>query len=167
MTGARDVGRDGLQASRCLFIVFPAREASCFLTLERHLDPTGAHPTCHSCRVSHDKSMVRNVLGNHRTRSDQSIAPDCNATQDGGIGADRRTSFYERSPQLSHPRNLAARVRYVRKDHRWSAEHIVLEGHSFVYGNVVLNLHAIADQDIRSHHHVLPDLALFSYTGTF
>src|SRR5262245_47628210 len=80
MTGARDVGRDGLQASRCLFIVFPAREASCFLALERHLDPTGAHPTCHSCRVCHDKSMVRNVLGNHRTRSDQSIAPDCNAT---------------------------------------------------------------------------------------
>src|ERR1035438_5954045 len=54
---------------------------------------------------------------------------------------------------------MASRAHHVAKNHRWTAEDVVLQNAPGIHGYVILDLDITAVRDIRRDHHVLADVA--------
>ena len=81
---------------------------------------------------------------------------------DGGVCADCRAATNQGSAVFALSRDGAARIVYVRKDHAWSAENIVLQSHCIVHRYVVLDSDVVADSDVISDEDVLTENAFSS-----
>ena len=52
---------------------------------------------------------------------------------------------------------------YIGKYHRRAAEHLVLQGNTFVYGDIVLDFTSFSDCHIRTDYDILADCTALSY----
>src|SRR5580704_10971830 len=59
---------------------------------------------------------------------------------------------------------MTAWIHHIGKNHRRTAKNVILEFHAGVYRHVVLDLYAVTDDDVRRDHHVLTDVAFFTYS---
>ena len=119
-----------------------------------------AHPAGDPCRVTHHESEIRNVSGDDGAGADKSISADRHSAYDGAIGSQSRAMPDKRRTQLVHPADFASRIVDIGKHNRWAAKYVVLERDSFVYRDIILNFHSVADGDIRPDHDVLTDPAI-------
>ena len=118
---------------------------------------TNAHPTDDPPGISHNQSKIRHVFGHHRAGTDKGVLPDGDAANDCTIGAESRAPANQGRAQFVHPPDLAARVKHVGKNHRRAAKYIVLESHTFIDGDVILDFHPVANIDIGADDYILPN----------
>src|SRR5262245_1183012 len=146
-------------------VVLAAARAACAVfgigCAEAHFEAhaTIARPSAQPARVAIDDGVVRHVARDHGARADEAVLAERHAADDGGVGTDRCAAAHERLLVLLLALDVAARVDHVGEHHRRTAEHVVLEDHAGVYGDVVLHLHIVADAALRRDDHVLPDVA--------
>ncbi len=128
------------------------------------LDPVSAntHPADDGAWIAYDESEVGNILCYDAARTDKSVLPNGNTTNDCTVCAETRTSSNQRGAKLTHTTNLAAWVEDVSKNHRRTAEYFILKRHAFINADVILNLNSIANTHIRAYHHILTDVAVFA-----
>src|SRR5437016_3696640 len=112
-------------------------------------------PSDSAGRVSNDQREVRHAPGNHRAGPDKGITPDGDATHDGGIGAHRTAPLQPGGLVQRVPVDLGARVDDVRQDTRRSEKHIIVNHHTRIDRDIVLNLDVVADRRPTIDVHVL------------
>src|ERR1043166_1253419 len=112
-------------------------------------------------RDAHNQGMGRYVARHDAAGPNHGVFPDPMAANDGGIGPDGSAALHQRGPEFILPAHMSAGVQYIGKHHTGSAKHVILERNAVEDRDIVLNLAAAADRDIRSDHHVLSDHAPF------
>src|SRR5580693_1220733 len=101
-----------------------------------------------------DESVVRYVVGNNSAGCDKCIAADGCATHYRAVCSERGSPFHQRPVKFMFANYVTARIDDIRKNHRRAAEHIALQLHTFIDGDIVLNFDAIshdypgADDDV-------------------
>src|SRR5262249_29767995 len=95
------------------------------------------------------------VLCHHRSGTDEGIASNGDATDDGAVSPQSGAALHECAFDFVHATDLAARIDDVCKDHRRAAKDGVFERHAFVNRDIVLDLHLVADADVGTDHDVL------------
>jgi hypothetical protein len=80
-------------------------------------------------------------------------------TNDGSIRSDRCSFLYQRVFVFVLADDLAARIDYVRKNHRRAAKDVILQLDTRVQRDVVLNFHVIADSNSWANDDVLAQVA--------
>src|SRR5215831_11345511 len=93
---------------------------------------TNTHPSDDPAGISHNKCKIRHVFCYHRAGTDKGVLPNGDTADDRTVCPESRTSANERRAQFIHAPDLAARVKYVGKDHRRAAKYIVLQSHTLV-----------------------------------
>src|SRR6185369_7987661 len=135
------------------------------LPLRRQVEPppNAAHPPDRAGGDAADQAVRRHVASHDRASRDKRIFADRDSADDGAVGAERRTTLHQRGRKFFLPADEGAWVDDVREDHRWSAEHVLLQRHVVVYRNIVLDpaavtdRHAIADKHVLAEHDVRAD----------
>src|SRR5688572_4619962 len=82
------------------------------------------------------------------------------ATDDRGIGSDRRAAPDSRLFEFILARNVCTRIDDVGKDAARTTKNIVVEHHAFIQADVVLDLATVADAHLWPDHDVLSDRAV-------
>lgn len=141
-----------------------AREILWRLALPAHDLSAAADPPKMPCWVPCHELVRLNRLGYYRTGGDHRIAPDRVATDDRGIGSDRRPLTYQSGYDLPGLR-FCSREHVVREHGAGPHEHSILQGHSRINRHVVLDLAAIAYHGTGVDEHVLAKSAPGSHTG--
>ena len=116
---------------------------------------TNAHPTDDPSGVSRNQRKMRHVLCHHRPGTDKGISPDGNTAHDGTVGAESRTSANQGRTQFIHAPDFATRIKHVGEDHRRSAEHVIIESHAFINGDVILDFDPVANVHIGPNDNIL------------
>src|SRR6185312_7590117 len=127
----------------------------------RKLLATLAYPTHSSCRHADHQRVWRNVLRHDCSRANETELSQRGAADDRRVGSDGRTALHESCAVFVLPRHVAARIDDVGEHHRRPAEHVIFERHTFVDGNVVLDLHVGPDARAVHHDDILPQRASF------
>ena len=110
--------------------------------------------------------MVGDVPGDDGPGADKGVPADRDAADDGAVGPQGGAPPDDGGPDLVHLRDLRPGVVDVREDHGGAAEDPFLQGNPLVDGDVVLDLAAGADGDIRADDDVLADVAPLAHGGT-
>jgi hypothetical protein len=129
---------------------------------ERNAVSANAHPTHDPAGVSHNQRKIRNISGHHGTRADESVLAYGYSAHDRAVRAESRSFTYQSRSQFVHPPDLAARIEYVRKHHRGTAEYVILKGHAVIDGDIILDFDSVADGNIRANNDILPDPAILA-----
>lgn len=130
------------------------------------LHAAGAYPSTNLCRIPINESKIRNVARDHASGADKRVPADHNPAHDRAISPERSPAPYHGGAILVSAAHMAPRIHDVREDHRWSAEHIVFENATRIHGNIVLNFHVPAQNNIRRYDHVLTDVTVLSNPAT-
>ena len=104
-----------------------------------------AHPADGPGRIAESQGMVGDVPGNHGPRADKGLASDGHPADNGRIGSDGRPLLDAGGTNLIHFTDFSPGVVDVGKDHGWTAENPILQGHTLIDAYVVLNLAVVAD----------------------
>jgi len=107
--------------------------------------------------------VVGDVFCDNRAGTDEGVAADGVAADDGAVGTECCAFFDEGGTHLVHFADFRTRVEDVGKDHRGAAEDAVFQGDAFVNGDIVLNFTFVADDGVGADDDVLADVAVFSY----
>lgn len=121
-----------------------------------------AHPTDLLRGYASDEGERRDISRNDGTRSDEAIFAECRSTNDRGIGTYRRATPDKRWSEFVFAFNLCPRIPDVRKDTRRATENTVFQCDAGIDTHVVLDLAAIADNNIGADHYILSDSAIFT-----
>src|SRR5262249_52095169 len=126
-----------------------------------HSAPT--HPALDSTGIAVHERVVRHIASHQSPRADESVLADCHSAQDGAVGTKTCTSPYEGRSELLHSPDFAPWIEYIGEHHRGSTEVVILECHPLEHRNVILDLDAVTDGDVRPDHNVLADSAVPSH----
>src|SRR5439155_821977 len=121
--------------------------------------PAAADPPDPARRDAAHQPIGEDAAPDHRARPDQGVLPDGNAADDRRIGTDRGPSLHQGALVLVFARDVAPGSHHVGEHAARSTEHVVLQLHALVDGDIVLDLHVRPDAGARHHHHVLPQIA--------
>jgi len=107
--------------------------------------------------------MVRDILGHHRPASYKCPSSDGYAANNGSIGPDGGSFLYQRLQIASPPLGVLRPGGQVVGEHTGgAAEHMVLQCHTFIQRNIILDLAAVADCYIVGDVHVLSERAVLA-----
>ncbi len=106
--------------------------------------------------------MIRNISCDYCTGSDEGVLSQGYSADDGGVGTDCGSFFYQRRPSLIHFPHFRPRIVHICKNHGRTAEDSILKGHALVNRNVVLNLAVAPNCNIRANDNVLTDVTFFA-----
>src|SRR5881628_1127414 len=116
-----------------------------------------AHPPGLSCRISHHKRVVRNVLCYHRTCGDKRVPSDRDTANNCRVRANGTTALQNGLFVQRVPVDLGAWVADVGQHAGWPQEHLVLNDGPRVDGDIVLDLDAVSNHRSAIHVDVLAD----------
>jgi hypothetical protein len=116
-----------------------------------------AHPTGRPRRVAKHELMCCDVLGHHRTGSNQAVFAELGAANDRGVRAYRCGAAYERGCQ--HPIAGRPGIEVVREHCGGAHERLVLELDARVHRHIVLDLDSITDAHPGVDEHVGAELS--------
>src|ERR1700693_3550194 len=125
-------------------------------------DSAVAYPTALCSGNTDHQSVVRYVLGHHSSSGNEAVLPKCYSADDGCISPNGSASLDERLAVLMLAAHVAARIDHVRKDHGRSAEDIILQFYSGINGDVILDLHVVANFDAWADDNVLTKIAFLA-----
>ena len=108
-------------------------------------------------RYADHQGKVGHVFLHHGTGTDKGVAPHGAAADDGGVGTDGGSVFYQGAAVLGLARHGRARVVHIGKHHARAAEHVILERDGIVDADIVLDLDVVADQHVIADEHVLAE----------
>lgn len=119
-----------------------------------------ADPSSLLSRNTYYKCVIRDILCHHSTCCNKSIAPDRNAADDGGIGADggaatNKSFFIKRVAD-----HLRAGVGDVGQDAGRAEEDVRFDGDAFIDRDIVLDL------DVVAYDHVVADVDVLAKDAT-
>lgn len=105
-------------------------------------------------------------MGDDGARPDQGVCTYRIPAYDRRIRSDGCVMFnVRRKPRLFTPREPRARCEIVGEDAGWSAEHPVIQYHTFIQRDVILDPAVVADNDIIAHVHILTERAILPDLG--
>lgn len=133
--------------------------ASCCAVYEVQSSPVSADPTYPSCRIPNDERVIRHVLDDDATRTDERPTPNGAAGNDSTVGPKRCATQNPRWLEVASP-HLGSRIAYVREHAAWAEKYLVFEGDSVVNADVVLNPAGVADNDVARNEYILPEHAI-------
>ncbi len=119
-----------------------------------------AHPSNVASRDASNECQRRHISVYDRTSSDKGASAHSNATDDGAVGAECRSSLDDGIAVFILSGHSGTRVVDICKDHAWPAEHIVLQSDIVVYGDVVLDFDVVSDRDPVAHKDILTKRAV-------
>ena len=120
------------------------------------------HPSLDSGRHPVDKSIIGDIFIDQSSGPDKSIVPDSQTAENGRISADAGALLDERLAEFVLSRPMTSGIDDVRKNHRGAAKDVVLQGHSCVNGNVILDFHIVPNDHPGSDARILSDDAVLS-----
>jgi hypothetical protein len=124
-----------------------------------------ANPADLTGRISDDKGVVGHIPRHHRSGADKRISAECCSANDGGIGTDGRPPLHQRGPNLIHLADCRTGIVDVGEHYRRAAKDIVLQGHPFVDGDIVLDLAPLTNHNVGPDDNVLSDVTVGSDHG--
>ena len=127
---------------------------------------TFADPAELTGRNSYHKGVVLDILGNDGARTDEGRAAYGVTTDNGTVGTEGGTFLDECLGIDAVNREMGTGCRDIGENAGGAAEHIVLNLHTFIDGNIVLNTDAIADADIVANVDILTQGAVLAQTST-
>ena len=132
------------------------------------IEPVAAltHPIDLFGRIPHHKGVVGRTPGNNSSGTNKGVRPDSIAADNSSIRPNSSTFLHEGRPHLVHPRDVGPGIEDVGENHGWSAKDIILKGHPLVYGYIVLDLAAIANDYSRAYNDILTYGAVLPYLRT-
>src|SRR5262249_50799273 len=89
----------------------------------------------------------RDIPRHNRPRGDEAVLAQSAAADDGGVGADRCAAPHQGGQELALAFDLRSRVHYVGEYTGRAAKDPVLERHSWIDRDIVLQLAAVTDRD--------------------
>ena len=96
------------------------------------------------CGIAKEQGKWRNGFGHNGTSANEGVGSDVVATHDGGVGPDG-SPFPDVGPGIvSFAHDGAAGIDDVGEDTTWAKKNIVIAGHAFINGDVVLHLDVVA-----------------------
>ena len=108
--------------------------------------------------------MIRNILGHYRTGANKCISANGYSADDGTVGAKGGALFHQCGSDFLHPRDMRTGVVDIGEDHGRSTEDLLLlNGHSFVDRDIVLNLTSIAYLNVGTDNNILTNITVFPY----
>ena len=117
--------------------------------------PMTAHPSLKSAWNSHDKAIIRHVLGDDGAGGNEGVAAEGDAADDGGIGSDGGAAADQGPLVEAVPFDLTAGIGDICQDAGGSQEDVIFNFGARVDGDVVLHFDVGADLDIVGDHGVL------------
>ena len=100
---------------------------------------TLTHPPNLSRRIANHQGMGRHVLGDHRAGSYKGVFTYNHTADYGGVCPDGGASLNPGRLKLVHPWYLRPGVINIGEDRRRTHENVILKGHSFIDGDIVLD----------------------------
>jgi len=114
-------------------------------------------------RGTHSNSIVRDVLSDYGSCSDQCVLSDRHAWGYRGACPDGRVTLHQGLEKF--PFSMRSRMLVIRECHVWRDEHVILNGHACRNEDEWANLavvayrHSFFNIDVRIYLRVLSDLA--------
>src|SRR5467141_1636633 len=114
-------------------------------------------------RGTHSNSIVRDVLSDYGSCSDQCVLANRHARDDRGARADRRMTLHKGLEKF--PFSMRSGMLVICERHVWRDEYIIFNGHTCGYEDERANLaivaysHSFFNVDVRVYLRVLSDLA--------
>ena len=109
--------------------------------------------------------MVGDVFRDDRAGTDEGVAADGVAADDGAVSAKCCASFDKGGSHLVHFADFRPRVVDVCENHRWATEDTIFQSDAFVNADVVLDFALVANDCVRADDDVLADVAVLSDFG--
>lgn len=95
------------------------------------------------------------VTRHHSASADERIRADCDAANDGCVGADGGSALNQGSAEFVLAAHVGARIDDIGENATRAAKHVVLEIHALIERDVVLDLAAVADPHVWASHDIL------------
>lgn len=124
-----------------------------------------AHPADLAGRDASHKCIGHNVFSDDGASGDEGVFTQCEAADDGGIGADGDALFHQGTPVFALADDGRAGVTDVGEDHAGTAKDVVFQSHGVIDADVVLDLAVIADENIVADEDVLAERATLADTS--
>src|SRR6185437_4473471 len=130
-----------------------------------------AHPSYLARRRSNHESEIRNVLGNNCSRCHERVATDGYSGNNRRIGANCASPLQMGQFVEVMPAYLGARISYVRQYTGRAEKDIIINFHTGIDRNIVLDLDVIAnhgatvDIDVLANNRMLPDTGPFHHVS--
>lgn len=145
------------------FVLFVALFACSYRTLIKvQLFPAFAYPAAYPGRIAHHQGKVRHVFRNYAPGAYESIPSNVMPANDGCIGSDGSTFFYNGLPVFILPVYMAPGVDYICENTGRPQEYIILTNYAGIQRYVVLYLAAVSYFYSRRNHNILSDVAAVS-----
>src|SRR3990172_1088478 len=120
-------------------------------------------PSLLFCRDTRKDSIIRHIGLDDCTGAYHGISPDGGSAYNCGICAYGSASFDKGRQELMLSLDKGPWIVYIGKYHRRAAEHLVFQGHTFVYRDIVLDFTSVSYCHIRADDYVLADYTVLSY----
>jgi hypothetical protein len=131
-------------------------------TRKRKPGRANAHPPGDPAGISHHERKIRDILRHNRAGPDEGILSDGNTAQDRAVRTESRAFAHQRAAEFAHSLDFASRIEHIGENHGGAAKYVVFQGDPFINRDVILNLNAIANSDIRSDDNILADTAMLA-----
>ncbi len=113
-------------------------------------------------RIAGYQGVIGDILRHDSARTNEGIASNGMAADDGAVGPQGGTFFNDGETYLVHLADLGPWVVDVGEHHGRTTEDAVFQGDALVNGDVVLDLAFVADGNVRTDDHVLTDVAVIA-----
>lgn len=148
-----------------LHLVLPAglrAMENCILIRSGQAETMATHPTLLPSWNTHHERIIRHIAVDDSSGSDEGIAPNGDATDNGGIGANGGTPFNQSFLIFVTTVNLTAGIDDIGEDAGGTQETVVFDDDAGVDGDIVLDLDVVTEDDTRGDDHILAEAAVFA-----
>ncbi len=118
-------------------------------------ETTLAHPTFYPGGVAVYQSVVRDIPGDDSARANKAVPAQSDTADDGGVGANGSALANPSLAIFILAGDMAARVDHVGENAGGTQEAVVLNDHSGIDGDIVLDLDVVAEDHAGGDDHIL------------
>src|SRR5205823_5911315 len=116
-----------------------------------------------------DQRKIRDIFDHYGPGPNKGVLPNRYTADNSAVRTKSCASANQCRTQFVHAPDGTARVKHIRKHHRWTTKHLIFERHPLIDRDIILDLHPVADTHVRANDDVLanatmlPDLRMVQH----